>query len=218
MTVGEPRRTKLRRALLPFDVDAEQTMGMPATHSQRYTAADVLAMPEQPGKTIEVIDGELFVTPSPNWGHQGVTQILSAALFNYTRSQRVGITRSSPADIIPEPDTLVQPDVFVVPLIDGRGPTSWSEIKTLMLAIEVLSPSTERRDRVAKRHLYARMGCEYWIVNPNARVVERWLPNEARPEICETRLTWKPVGAAATFEIDLEAMFAEAIEGTLGEA
>ncbi len=188
-------------------------MGMPATHPERYSAADVLAMPEQPGKTIEVIDGELFVSPAPTWGHQRVAGSLYKALSIFADAQPIGIVQYSPADIIPAPDTLVQPDVFVVPFIDGRSPTAWSDVKTLLLAIEVLSPSTERRDRVVKRHLYARMGCEYWIVNTNARLVERWLPNETRPEICEERLTWIPAGATAPFEIDLVAMFAEAIEG-----
>ncbi len=188
-------------------------MGMPATHSPRYTAADVLAMPEQPGKTIEVIDGELFVTPAPTTHHQLVAGILYTILANYSLVEPVGIVFYSPADIVPAPDTLVQPDVFVSPFIDGGVPRSWSEITTLVLAIEVLSPSTQRRDRVAKRHLYARMGCEYWIVDPFARLVERWLPNENRPDIFETRLTWKPDVAQEALDIDLVALFARAIDG-----
>ncbi|MEO7964146.1 MAG: Uma2 family endonuclease [Gemmatimonadaceae bacterium] len=196
---------------MPKTSIAEQTMGMPATHSQRYSAADVLAMPEQPGKTIEVIDGELFVMPAPSLVHQEVVGSFYEAMRAYARSQPIGIVCLSPADIIPTPDTLVQPDVFVAPLIDGRPPNGWSEITRLVLAIEVLSPSSQRRDRVVKRHLYARMRCEYWIVDADARLVERWRPEEDRPEICELRIAWHPDGAARALELDLLALFAAAI-------
>ncbi len=198
---------------MQFERKAEQTMGMPATHSERYTAADVLAMPEQPGKTIEVIDGELFVSQAPSFEQQDIVGAFIECLRQYARSQGIGVAIQSPADIIPAPDTLVQPDVFVAPFIDGRRPKSWREITTLRLAVEVLSPWSQRRDRVVKRHLYARMGCEYWIVDPVARLVGRWMPNERRPEICEARLTWRPDGAHAALEIDLERMFVETMGG-----
>jgi Uma2 family endonuclease len=53
----------------------------------------------------------------------------------------------------PLPDTLVQPDVFVVLLAEARTLT-WSNVTTLLLAIEVLSPSSVRADRFTKRHLF----------------------------------------------------------------
>ncbi|MEO7965695.1 MAG: Uma2 family endonuclease [Gemmatimonadaceae bacterium] len=211
VTLHVPLSCTIGRALLPNVSDAEQTMGMPATHPQRYTAADVLAMPEQPGKTIEVIDGELFVLPAPSLVHQEVVGSVYVTLRAYARSRPIGVVCLSPADIIPTPDTLVQPDVFVAPFIDGRRPKAWSEMTRLVLAVEVLSPYSQRRDRVVKRHLYARMGCEYWIFDPDARLVERWSAVDARPEICEDRLTWHPDGATEPLTIDLAALFAEAI-------
>ena len=196
---------------LPIHAEAEQTMGMPAMQPTRWTAADVLAMPEQPGHTVEVIAGELFVTPAPSFSHQGVVGVLHVALFAYLRSRSIGVVCLSPADIVPAPDTLVQPDIFVAPINDGQRPTSWAEMDRLLLAVEVLSPSSQRRDRVVKRHLYARMQCEYWIVDPESRLVERWLPDDDRPEICESTLTWQPIGADMALTIDLVAMFAEAL-------
>jgi Uma2 family endonuclease len=83
-----------------------------------------------------------------------------------------------------------------------------------MLVIEVLSPGSRRHDRVIKRALYRRMGAEYWIVDPDARLVERWLPNDERPEIIADRIEWKAEGADHTVSIDLHELFREA---TLGE-
>ena len=75
-----------------------------------------------------------------------------------------------------------------------------------MLAIEVLSPSTARADRLIKRRLYQRAGIELWIVDLDARIVERWTPDSARPEICAEWIEWCPPGAAAPFRLDIEAL------------
>lgn len=65
------------------------------------------------------------------------------------------------------------------------------------MVAEVLSPSTERNDRVKKRDYFMRNGVgEYWIVDLDARVVERWRPGDTRPEILTTELTWRPDSAA----------------------
>jgi hypothetical protein len=55
-------------------------------------------------------------------------------------------TAMSPADLTPEPGALVQPDAFVVGLVAGRRPRNWTDIERLLLAIEVLSPSTALDD------------------------------------------------------------------------
>lgn len=211
VTGGAAVGGRMPDALLRNRAEAEQDMGMRARELRQWTAADVLAMPEQPGKTVEVIDGELFVTPAPSFGHQGVVGLLYVALFEYVKANPVGVVCFSPADIVPAPDTLVQPDVFVAPTIGGRRPASWAEIDRLLLAIEVLSPSSQRRDRVVKRHLYARMGCEYWIVDGASRLVERWLPSDTRPEICERVLTWHPEGALTPLVLDVDALLTEAL-------
>lgn len=82
----------------------------------------------------------------------------------------------------------------------------------LVVAIEVLSPSSSRHDRVTKRPLYLRHVSEYWIVDPYARVVERWTPDEERPEILTATLEWHPRGAAEPFRLALPAFFASAFD------
>ncbi len=169
-------------------------------------------MPDQWGNLIEVIDGELFVMPYSSVLHQVLLTRLLVALADYVDGYDLGEACFSPSEIMLATDTLVQPDVFVAPRIEGRRIKEWSDIKTLMLAVEVLAPASIWRDRVMKRRLYQRIGCEYWIVDPDARLVERWLPNDKRPEICDERLTWKPDGTREALEIDVAAMFARVLD------
>jgi Uma2 family endonuclease len=77
--------------------------------------------------------------------------------------------------------------------------------------VEVLSPSTARFDRVVKRRRYQRAGVEYWIVDLDARLVERWLPDAERPTIHTESITWQPGEATATLTIELTPLFVEAL-------
>ena len=184
-------------------------MGMPDT-LQRWTAARVRELPDD-GNRYEVVDGELLVTPAPSYGHQDVVGELFAILREFCQSVHVGHAMISPADIEFDPRTLVQPDVFVVPTA-GRRPKSWTDIWHLLLAVEVLSPSTARADRAIKRRRYQRAGVpEYWIVDVDGRLVERWRPGDHRPEILADRLAWRPPGASRDFELDIAAFFARVL-------
>lgn len=189
-------------------------MGMPANTEQRYwTPDDVWALPDD-GKRYECIDGALLVTPSPNVPHQRVLGRLLVMVAPYVATQRLGEALTAPADIQLSAGNLVQPDLFVIPrLAHGRAAGSWTEIKELLLAVEVLSPSTARYDRTLKRPYYQRSGVgEYWVVDASSHLVERWLPTDERPEILSETLTWQPAGASEALTIDLAALFGGAIE------
>jgi Uma2 family endonuclease len=174
-----------------------------------WTVADVLALPDD-GRRHEVVDGELLVTPAPSLPHQQAIMGLIQALLPYVNAHACGALYTSPADIELDERTLIQPDLFVAPLVDGRRPRSWAEIRTLLLAVEVLSPSTARADRHIKRRRYQRHGVtEYWIVDLDAQLVERWRPHDDRPEILHEQLAWQPSGAAEAFTLDLQAFFLE---------
>jgi hypothetical protein len=74
----------------------------------------------------------------------------------------------------------------------------------------VLSPSNARYDRVDKRKFFQRVAVpEYWVVDLDARVFERWTPGNARPEVIDARLTWNPAGSSTPFALDLPRYFAE---------
>ena len=186
-------------------------MGMPHT-AERWTADMVRALPDD-GKRYEGIDGELFVTSAPNTRHQRAVSGILARLWVYLRGSALCEAMASPADISFSEDRLVQPDVFVAPLgPGGRKARQWSEIRGLLLAVEVLSPSTARADRQVKRRLYQeeRVG-EYWIVDLDARVVERWRAGDDRPEIVAGTLRWRPDPSSAPFELALPLVFGEVL-------
>jgi Uma2 family endonuclease len=80
----------------------------------------------------------------------------------------------------------------------------------------VISPSSVRTDRKTKRAFYLRAGvAEYWVVDIEARRVERWRPGYVEPEVLFARLQWSPSGSIAPLIIDLEAFFSrvEAVTG-----
>src|SRR2546428_416832 len=170
-------------------------MGMPHT-AKRWTAAMVRALPDD-NYRYEVIAGELVVTPAPSATHQRAVTGLLVRLANYLQHEKWAEVLASPADISFHADMLVQPDLFVLPITPGEGRVlGWSQIRTLLLAVEVLSTSTARADRQVKRRLYQqeRVG-EYWIVDVDARIGEGWRATERGPQVGRTRLSGLP-GAA----------------------
>ena len=188
-------------------------MGMPAVERRRWTAAEVRALPEQPGKRFEVVDGDLLVSPGPSFAHQRIVLEFQLLLAPYLRTPPVADLLGGPAEIEADAHTLVQPDVFVLPRPGGRNPREWSDVGRALLIIEVLSPTTARHDRVTKRRRYQALGAEYWIVDPESRLVERWMPNDERPQVLDAEITWTAEGAARPIVIDLQALFARALDG-----
>jgi len=74
----------------------------------------------------------------------------------------------------------------------------------LLLAIEASSPTTARADRLKERPIYQGHGVpEYWIVDDDSRLVERWRPDDQRPEIVHEILAWQPVPEIPALRIDL---------------
>jgi Uma2 family endonuclease len=182
-------------------------MGMVEAVRRRWTRAEVLALPDD-GNRYELFDGELLVTPAPAHLHQRVISCLLTRLIPYVDAMGVGRVYTSPADLALGGDQLSQPDIFVVPSPPG-GRASWNEVPNPVLVIEVLSPGTARHDRTVKRRRFQRAGIpEYWIIDPEARLVERWRPGDERPEILDERLEWQP-SPGEPLRIDLPALFVE---------
>lgn len=185
-------------------------MGMPAQHTE-WTAELVRALPED-GRRHEVLDGALLVSPAPSWDHQRVTKELVVVLDAWLRRTGLGEVMISPADVEFSPRRLLQPDLFVVPAAERR-PRGWQDVKALLLAVEVVSPATARADRGAKRIIYQdEQVPEYWVVDLDARLVERWRPTEQRPEIITGTLRWDPRPGTSPLEIDLPELFARALD------
>jgi Uma2 family endonuclease len=187
-------------------------MSMPAMQKRRWSAAEVRRLiADAPLYTprYELVDGELLVTPSPGPQHQEAVGLLYVALRQYCEREPVGHALDSPADIELEPEDVRQPDLFVLPQAEWRRiKRDGFPARELLVAIEVLSPSSSRHDRVTKRAGYQRHVPEYWIVDLDARLIERWRAGHERPDVLTERLTWLPADAGSEFVLDLSDYFA----------
>ena len=139
--------------------------------STKFTHADLLVMPDD-GKRREIIDGEMFVTPSPRFRHQEVLGNLHVALRNYVKSHRIGTVTLAPMDVILSDYDVLEPDLLIV--LNEHRPIIKDWVHGAPdLVIEVLSPTTQAIDRGPKLKAYARFGIpEYWIVDPEKNAVE----------------------------------------------
>jgi Uma2 family endonuclease len=144
----------------------------------RWRSADLDMFPDyaDSGIRYEIIDGELHVSKQPAWHHQHACIRLAYFLEDWNMRTGLGVTNAAPGIIFADDDD-VAPDV--VWISRARLATALQADEKLHaapeLVIEVLSPGSanERRDREAKRALYARRGVdEYWIVDWQQRRVD----------------------------------------------
>lgn len=174
------------------------------TEDQFYVARD--AAP--PGERWELVDGEVLVTPSPHWTHQRLVQRLNISLDTYVRRHLLGEVFTAPLDVKLQPGLVLQPDLLVVPA--GVLRTHDDVVDRLLLAVEAISPTSARHDRVVKRPAYQRNRVpEYWIFDERSGTVERWRPDDDRPEIASEQLVWHPQDASEPLLLDLVDFFAE---------
>lgn len=210
MAVALPR-CMLWRDHLHFLRRAEHHMGMPAMR-QHWTTAEVralnLATPSWP--RYELLEGVLIVTPAPAWPHQIAIAELLLLLVPYVDRQGIGVTIPAPADVELLPNSITQPDVFVAkaPPSHAIGAPVGSRSSELLLVVEVISPSSVRTDRVDKRVHYLKAGVpDYWVIDLDARVVERWHPGQQIPIIVNSVMEWHPDGVREPLRIDLVRYF-----------
>ena len=178
-------------------------MGMPAP--LYYTAAMVLAMPED-GNKYETVHGEILVTPAPRLLHQLVLSRLFDGVTTYLARHPVGLAFPG-GNISWSEDTLVIPDLLVADLDECRT-MEWDQVKTLLLAVEILSPSSIRQDRFTKRRLYQEVGVpRYWLVDADTKAVEVWTPEALFPVTELESITWHPTGADEPLVISIPDLF-----------
>lgn len=151
-------------------------MAQPAEKA-RYTFADVLTWNEN--ERIEIINGEAVMMAPPSRVHQEISGEIFRQLANYLEGKKCRVYAApfavrlferdveAPEDV----DTMVEPDLSVVcdsDKLDKYGCKGAPDV-----VIEILSPSTQRHDRLVKLGLYQRAGVrEYWIVNPEDQTVQ----------------------------------------------
>jgi len=144
----------------------------------RFTYDDFVLFPDD-GKRHEIIDGEHYVTPSPNVRHQVLVGRLGFEIELYLRANLgTGQVFLSPLDVVLSHWDVVEPDLLFVA---GDQPDILTE-KNIQgppaLVVEVLSKSTRKRDAQVKRRLFERTGVrEYWLVDPELDTVQVFRPS-----------------------------------------
>ena len=151
-------------------------MAQPAEKA-RYTFADALTWNEN--ERIEIINGEALMMAPPSRVHQEISGEIFRQLANYLEGKKCRVYAApfavrlferdveAPEDV----DTMVEPDLSVVCDSDKLDKYGWKGAPDVV--IEILSPSTQRHDRLVKLGLYQRAGVrEYWIVNPEDQTVQ----------------------------------------------
>ena len=157
-------------------------MPVPAP-KDHYTFADCLTWGEN--ERIEIINGEAVMMAPPTRIHQEILMELSRQLANFLEGKKYKVYPAPFAvrllekdgDAPDDVDTMVEPDISVV--CDHDKLDEYGCKRAPDLVVEILSPSTQRHDRVTKFNLYQRAGVrEYWIVSPDERTVQVLLLDE----------------------------------------
>ncbi|MCL1919203.1 MAG: Uma2 family endonuclease [Peptococcaceae bacterium] len=139
---------------------------------KQYTYSDYLKWGDD--VRCELIDGIPYMSPAPSLAHQTISLGLSLQLGNFLKGKPCRLF-TAPCDVrlnTPDgDDTVVQPDLLVVcdkAKLDGKACVGAPD-----MIIEILSPSTERKDKVTKLNLYQKAGVrEYWIVDIDSKTVQ----------------------------------------------
>lgn len=157
----------------------------PASPGLKLTYDDFVLFPDD-GKRHELIDGEHYVTPSPNLPHQTILGNLHLVIASWLEAHPVGRVFLSPLDVVFTRFDVVEPDLLYCSNERGTQILTRQNVQGVPeLVVEIASPGTRRRDDTIKRQLYEREGVsEYWIVDPVKEVIRvhrRELGAFARP-------------------------------------
>ena len=164
----------------------------------KLTYDDFLLFPDD-GKRHELIDGEHYVTPSPNRKHQKVSANLHLMIGTWLEDYPIGQIYYAPFDVIFSRFDVVEPDLLYMSNERAAQVLTDANVQGAPeLVIEIGSKGTRKRDQTIKRRLYERSGVsEYWVVDPEIDVVRVYRrgaegferPDELRAEAGDTLTT-----------------------------
>jgi Uma2 family endonuclease len=162
------------------------------------TYEDLKAFPED--ERWELIDGVPYaMSPAPLVRHQDIVSNFHIALK--TNPANPCYTGLAPTDVVLSDENAVQPDVFLLCDRDRLKPGFVDGAPDLV--VEVLSPSSEVRDRREKLRLYEKFGVrEYVVVFPEREYVERYLLTDGRYALPEI-FTWEETLRLAVVDVEI---------------
>jgi Uma2 family endonuclease len=175
-----------------------------------WTLEELHSLPDD-GNKYELLHGELFVTPAPSFDHETIIARLNALLVPFVMAHGLGFVYSGNS-VITRGGSELLPDLLVR---QAASPgTDWTSAPIPILVVEVLSPSTRRRDREYKGPYYLdEVGVpEYWIVDGDERTITVKHRGPS-PFTTHESLTWSPPGVNATLEFRLVDVFGAESQG-----
>ena len=132
-----------------------------------FTYEDYRNTPED--ERYELIDGELIMAAAPSVIHQIVQDNIGLPLNLFIRANNLGRMLYAATDVYLSDTNVVQPDLLFVSRERAHILTYSVVNGAPDLVVEILSPSTARRDAIQKRELYARYRVpEYWQAETDA--------------------------------------------------
>lgn len=175
-----------------------------------WTYDDYAHLPSHGSDRLEVIEGELILSPAPNIRHQRISSNLLGILRNHVLQNRLGEVFSAPLDVVFSPTNTFQPDIVFVST-ENKGILTAANIQGVPdLLVEIISPSSDRLDRIRKPQVYAQFGvAHFWIVDPVLDLIEEYvLSGHNYRLVCERKRneTWTP-RLVPTLNITLEEVF-----------
>ncbi len=146
-----------------------------ATQAKLVTYDDYQNLPDD-GNRYEIIRGELFMAPSPNTNHQKISANLFYMLRGYIEKNNLGEIFYAPMDVVLSMTDVVEPDLLFIGKERNEIIAEKNIVAAPDLVVEILSGSTQEKDRNDKKDLYEKHKVkEYWIVNPEKRQVEQYV-------------------------------------------
>jgi Uma2 family endonuclease len=144
----------------------------PASPGVKLTYDDFLLFPDD-GQRHELIDGEHYVTPSPNTKHQRVSGNLHLLIGSWLEIHQVGRVFYAPYDVVFSNFDVVEPDLLYLSNERMAEVVTPQHVRGAPeIVIEIGSPGTRKRDETIKKRLYERSGLsEYWVIDPELDVV-----------------------------------------------
>jgi Uma2 family endonuclease len=121
----------------------------------------------------ELINGELAAKSAPSPYHQRISGNISFALRQFVTANNLGEVLYAPIDVFLDEENASQPDVLFLSKAKQHFVTPGGVQGSPDLVVEIISPSSIKRDRGDKMKLYERCGIgEYWLVDARTRSVE----------------------------------------------
>ena len=155
----------------------------------KLTYDDFVLFPDD-GKRHELIDGEHFLTPSPNTKHQTIAINLAGMIWSHLQQHPIGRVFTAPFDVVFSDFDVVEPDLLYLSTERGASVLTPKHVRGAPdLVVEIGSESTRRRDETIKRRLYERSGVSEWVIDP---------------ELDAIKVTAESAGATSELPVSLE--------------